>query len=100
MWNNISIISCLAKGIRGVKDILHNANMMMSDRYGDGSLAILMVYLLKPFNMVDRSIQLCDVRVILPYISLWVGFLYGQAAKLYIGMDILCQTLECTKATR
>jgi hypothetical protein len=39
------------------------------------------------FNMVYRSALLHEVRVRCPSISLWVEFLYGQAARLYIGDD-------------
>ncbi|PNX63744.1 protein RIC1, partial [Trifolium pratense] len=35
--------------------------------------------------MVDRSALLQEVRVRCPSISLWVEFLYGQAARLYLG---------------
>jgi hypothetical protein len=37
------------------------------------------------FNMVDRSALLHEVRVRCPSISLWVEFLYGQSARLYLG---------------
>ncbi|PNY08524.1 hypothetical protein L195_g005051 [Trifolium pratense] len=37
------------------------------------------------FNMVDMSALLHEARVRCPFISLWVEFLYGQEAKLYIG---------------
>ncbi|KAK2430010.1 hypothetical protein QL285_028392 [Trifolium repens] len=37
------------------------------------------------FNMVDMSTLLHEVRVRCPPISLWVEFLYGQSARLYLG---------------
>ncbi|KAL7610215.1 hypothetical protein Lser_V15G14394 [Lactuca serriola] len=37
------------------------------------------------FNLVDRSALLDEVRLRCPSISLWVEFLYGQAARLYLG---------------
>jgi hypothetical protein len=57
----------------------------MSQRYEDGSLAMLTVDFSNAFNMVDRSAMLQEVRVRCPSISLWVEFLYGQAARLYLG---------------
>ncbi|KAK2400724.1 hypothetical protein QL285_050395 [Trifolium repens] len=36
------------------------------------------------FNMVDKSALLREIKVRCPSISLWVEFLYGQAARLYI----------------
>ncbi|XP_022042194.1 uncharacterized protein LOC110944857 [Helianthus annuus] len=37
------------------------------------------------FNQVDRSALLREVRMRCPSISLWVEFLYGQPARLYLG---------------
>ena len=37
------------------------------------------------FNLVDRSTLLREVRLRCPSISLWVEFLYGHAARLYLG---------------
>jgi hypothetical protein len=61
---------------------------------------MLIVDFSNAFNMVDRSALLQEVRVRCPSISLWVEFLYGQAARLYLGMDILWRPLECNKVTR
>lgn len=58
---------------------------MLSDYHNDGSLAMLTVDFSNAFNLVDRSALLHEVRVWCPSISLWVDFLYGQAARLYIG---------------
>ncbi|MCI46159.1 RNA-directed DNA polymerase (Reverse transcriptase), partial [Trifolium medium] len=41
------------------------------------------------FNMVDRSALLCEVRIRCPSISLWVEFLYGQAARFYLGDEYI-----------
>ncbi|PNX66725.1 protein RIC1, partial [Trifolium pratense] len=51
----------------------------------DGSLAMLTVDFSNAFNMVDRSALLQEVRVRCPSISLRVEFLYGHAARLYLG---------------
>ncbi|KAK2455796.1 hypothetical protein QL285_003218 [Trifolium repens] len=69
----------------GAEAILHSANRLLSQRHGDGSLAMLTVDFSNAFNMVDRSALLREVRVRCPSISLWVEFLYGQAARLYLG---------------
>jgi hypothetical protein len=61
----------------GAEAILHSANRVMSQRYEDGSLAMLTVDFSNAFNMVDRSAMLQEVRVRCPSISLWVEFLYG-----------------------
>src|SRR6266487_829484 len=71
----------------GAEAILHSANMVLSQRHEDGSLAMLTIDFSNAFNMVDRSALLQEVRVRCPYISLWVEFLYGQAARLYLGDD-------------
>jgi len=64
---------------------LHSVNKVLNLRHGDGSLTMLAVDLLKYFNLVDRSALLREVRLRCPSISLWVEFLYGQAARLYLG---------------
>ncbi|GAU39704.1 hypothetical protein TSUD_274980 [Trifolium subterraneum] len=69
----------------GAEAILHSVNRVLSERHGDGSLAMLTVDFSNAFNMVDRSALLREVRVRCPSISLWVEFLYGQEARLYIG---------------
>jgi len=46
---------------------------------------MLTVDFLNAFNLVDRSALLREVRLRCPSISLWVEFLYGQAARLYLG---------------
>jgi hypothetical protein len=47
----------------GAEVILHSVNWVMSQRYEDGSLAMLTVDFLNVFNMVDRSAMLHEVRV-------------------------------------
>ncbi|KAK2402907.1 hypothetical protein QL285_052393 [Trifolium repens] len=69
----------------GAEAILHSANRLLSQRHDDGSLAMLTVDFSNAFNMVDKSALLREVRVRCPSISLWVEFLYGQAARLYLG---------------
>ncbi|XP_052625610.1 uncharacterized protein LOC128132729 [Lactuca sativa] len=51
----------------------------------DGSLLMLTVDFSNAFNLVDRSSLLHEVKKMCPSISLLVNFLYGQAARLYIG---------------
>ncbi|KAL6505584.1 hypothetical protein OROHE_022963 [Orobanche hederae] len=69
----------------GAEAILHSANRVLSNRHEDGSMTMLNVDFSNAFNMVDRSALLREVRVRCPSISLWVEFLYGQAARLYLG---------------
>lgn len=58
---------------------------VLSKQRENGSLAMLMVDFSNDFNKVDRSTLLHDVRVREPFISLWIEFLYGHAARLYLG---------------
>ncbi|GKB46180.1 putative reverse transcriptase domain-containing protein [Tanacetum coccineum] len=44
------------------------------------------------FNLVDRTTLLHEVRTRCPSISLWVDFLYGQSARLYVGDDHIWST--------
>jgi len=69
----------------GAEAILHSVNMVLNLRHGDGSLTMLTVDFLNAFNLVDRAVLLREVRLRCPSISLWVEFLYGQAARLYLG---------------
>jgi len=70
----------------GAETILHNVNRLLNLRHGDGSLTMLTVDFSNAFNLVDRSALLRDARLRCPSISLWVEFLYGQAASLYLGV--------------
>ena len=58
---------------------------MLSKQHRDGSFVMLTVDFSNAFNMVDRSPLLRKVRMRCPSISLWVEFLYGQAARLCLG---------------
>ncbi|MCI32818.1 hypothetical protein A2U01_0054032, partial [Trifolium medium] len=69
----------------GAEAILHSANRVLSQQYGDGSLGMLIVNFLNALNVIDRSTLLCEVRVRCSCISLWAEFLYGQAMRLYLG---------------
>ncbi|XP_022031302.1 uncharacterized protein LOC110932259 [Helianthus annuus] len=69
----------------GAEAILHSVNRVLSERHTDGSLAMLTVDFSNAFNQVDRSALLREVRMRCPSISLWVEFLYGQLARLYLG---------------
>ena len=64
---------------------MHSVNKVLSERHADGSLAMLTVDSLNVFNLVDRTVLLREVRERCPSISLCVEFLYGQAARLYLG---------------
>ncbi|KAI3813815.1 hypothetical protein L1987_18550 [Smallanthus sonchifolius] len=44
------------------------------------------------FNLVDRSALLREVRMRCPSISLWVEFLYGQPARLYLRDEYIWST--------
>ncbi|GJX74848.1 putative reverse transcriptase domain-containing protein [Tanacetum coccineum] len=59
--------------------------MLLSEYHNDVCLAMLTVGFSNAFNLVDISALLHEVRVSCPSISLWVDFLYGQAARLYMG---------------
>ncbi|KAK2402696.1 hypothetical protein QL285_052193 [Trifolium repens] len=71
----------------GAEAILHIVNRVLSQRHSDGSLTMLIVDFSNAFNMVDKTTLLREVRGICPSISLWVEFLYGHAARLYIGNE-------------
>jgi len=73
----------------GAKAILHSVDRVLSERHSNGSLAMLTVDFSNPFNLVDITVLLREVRERCPAISFWVDFLYGQATRLYIGDDII-----------
>ena len=64
---------------------MRNVNRALSERHVDGSLSMINVSFSIAFNLVDRTVWLQEVRERCPSISLWVKFLYGQAAWLYHG---------------
>lgn len=65
--------------------LLHSVNRVLSARHDDRSFAMLTVDFSNAFNLLDRSAFLHEVRMRWPSISLWVEFLYGHAARLYLG---------------
>ena len=69
----------------GAKAILHSVNRLLTERHDDESFSMLTLDFYNVFNLVDRSALLHEVRLRCPSISLWVEFLYGQAARLYLG---------------
>ncbi|GKE54220.1 putative reverse transcriptase domain-containing protein [Tanacetum coccineum] len=76
----------------GVEAVLHGANRFLNKFHSDGSLAMLTVDFSNAFNLVDRTTLLHEVRTRCPSISLWVDFLYGQSARLYVGDDHIWST--------
>ena len=69
----------------GAGAILHSVNRLLNLRHEDGSWTMLIVDFSNAFNLVDRLALLREVRLRCPSISLWFEFLYGQAARLYLG---------------
>lgn len=76
----------------GAEAVLHSANRFLNEFHSDGSLAMLTVDFSNAFNLVDRTTLLQEVRTHCPSISLWVEFLYGQSARLYVGDDHIWST--------
>ncbi|GKB35134.1 putative reverse transcriptase domain-containing protein [Tanacetum coccineum] len=76
----------------GAEAVLHGANRFLNKFHSDGSLAMLTVDFSNAFNLVDRTTLLHEVRTRCPSISLWVDFLYGQSARLYVGDDYIWST--------
>nr|GEU56443.1 putative reverse transcriptase domain-containing protein [Tanacetum cinerariifolium] len=76
----------------GAEAVLHGANRFLNKFHSDGSLAMLTVDFSNAFNLVDRTALLHEVRTRCPSISLWVDFLYGQSARLYVGDDHIWST--------
>lgn len=76
----------------GAEAVLHGANRFLNKFHSDGSLAMLTVDFSNAFNLVDRTSLLHEVRTRCPSISLWVDFLYGQSARLYVGDDHIWST--------
>ncbi|XP_076896048.1 uncharacterized protein LOC143548884 [Bidens hawaiensis] len=76
----------------GAEAVLHSANRFLNMFHLDGLLALLTVDFSNAFNLVDRSTLLKEVRARCPSISLWVNFLYGQPARLYVGNDCIQST--------
>lgn len=68
----------------GVEAILQSVNRVLTKRHVDGSLTIFTVDFSNVFNIVDRSAILREVEKRCPSISLWIEFLYAQAARLYL----------------
>jgi len=69
----------------GAGAVLHSINRLLNLRHEDGSWTMLIVDFSNAFNLVDRLALLREVRLRCPSISLWFEFLYGQAARLYLG---------------
>ncbi|KAD6455032.1 hypothetical protein E3N88_09738 [Mikania micrantha] len=76
----------------GAEAVLHSANRFLNEFHSDGSLAMLTVDFTNAFNLVSRTSLLHEVRTRCPSISLWVDFLYGQPARLYVGNDHIWST--------
>ncbi|GJR72939.1 putative reverse transcriptase domain-containing protein [Tanacetum coccineum] len=76
----------------GAEAVLHGANRFLNKFHSDGSLAMLTVDFSNAFNLVDQTTLLHEVQTRCPSISLWVDFLYGQSARLYVGDDHICST--------
>ncbi|KAD4385977.1 hypothetical protein E3N88_26146 [Mikania micrantha] len=76
----------------GAEAVLHSANRFLNEFHTDGSLAMLTVDFSNAFNLVSRTSLLHEVRTRCPSISLWVDFLYGQPARLYVGNDHIWST--------
>ncbi|KAJ0538826.1 putative reverse transcriptase domain-containing protein [Helianthus annuus] len=76
----------------GAEAVLHSANRFLNMFHSDGSLAMITVDFSNAFNLVDRTALLSEVRTRCPSISLWVDFLYGQPARLYVGDDHIWST--------
>ncbi|GJR26184.1 putative reverse transcriptase domain-containing protein [Tanacetum coccineum] len=76
----------------GAEAVLHGANRFLNKFHSDGSLAMLTVDFSNAFNLVDRTTLLHEVQTRCPSISLWVDFLYGQSARLYVGDDHIWST--------
>jgi len=73
----------------GANTILHSVNKVLNEHHTDGSLAMLTVDFSNAFNLFDRIVLLREVRGKCSSISLWVDFLYGQVARLYIGDEFI-----------
>nr|GEV49537.1 putative reverse transcriptase domain-containing protein [Tanacetum cinerariifolium] len=78
----------------GAEAVLHGTNRFLNKFHSDGSLAMLTVDFSNAFNLVDRTTLLHKVRTRCLSISLWVDFLYGQSARLYVGDDHIWSTTE------
>jgi hypothetical protein len=61
----------------GAEVTLHSANRVLSLGHEDGFLTMLTIDFSNPYNLVDKSALLREVRLRCPSTSLWVEFLYG-----------------------
>ncbi|GJV83123.1 putative reverse transcriptase domain-containing protein [Tanacetum coccineum] len=77
----------------GAEAVLYGANRFLNKFHSDGSLAMLTGDFSNAFNLVDRTTLLHEVQTRCPSISLWVDFLYGQSARLYVGDDHIWSTI-------
>lgn len=58
---------------------------------------MLIMYFSKAFKMADRPALLREVRMMWPSISLWVKFLYGLRARLFLRDEHIWSTTEVQK---
>ncbi|GKF10900.1 hypothetical protein Tco_0048826, partial [Tanacetum coccineum] len=65
----------------GSEAILHSVNCLIEAFGGDVSLSMLLVDFKNAFNLVDREVMLCEVRLRCLALSRWVEFCYSNPAS-------------------
>ncbi|GJX53998.1 putative reverse transcriptase domain-containing protein [Tanacetum coccineum] len=85
-------VGAIWRGVGHLEAVLHRANIFLNKFHSNGSLAMLTVDFSNVFNLVDQTTLIHEVRTRCPSISLWVDFLYGQSARLYVGDDHIWST--------
>ncbi|XP_026456690.1 uncharacterized protein LOC113357496 [Papaver somniferum] len=73
----------------GGEGILHSANRLLDMKGSDNTKTMLLIDFSNPFNLVDRSTMINEVRKHCPSISRWVEFCYSTPARLYYNDSVL-----------
>ncbi|GKF33257.1 hypothetical protein Tco_0106457 [Tanacetum coccineum] len=85
--------------LSGAEAVLYGANRFLNKFHSDGSLAMLTGDFSNAFNLVDQTTLLHEVQTRCLSITLWVDFLYGQSARLYVGDDHIWSTTRVQQGT-
>jgi len=85
----------------GAEIILHNVNIVLSQRHGDGLLSMLTVVFFSECFQLDRHVgNAVWGEIKMPHLFHYrLSFFMIRQRDYTLVMDILCLSLECNKAT-
>lgn len=92
--NNFSFVVRVSSGAEA---ILQSGNKVLSKRHGDDSLIMLALDLTNAFKFVDRLAMLGKLGV--RKFSCGLNLSMAKIQFYRLGVDILCEPLECNKVT-